>query len=474
MEYLTKKIIVDDGMSSLFNLNDMPKDISLTDGEERVEVEELVRGIHEALNIDDEKGKLKPAYIHMFDSNPDLPTVIYYTRREAGTPKASPKAGNLNAAIFAMDFPDQAPLIGDSTLLVVNDCRHKLYPMFLQRTLPYFFKTSEGTNAYAWDMVALVQTPQRFVQEKHDTDPLGNNATIQFDIINRGKDGISVVSSAGHGSVWRIEALRGKNAQGESYCTPNDRAEVGNLLGFRAQLLIEDTHTSIDMFRYGWKSRYINEPGEWLSCCTKQPDNVKWRIKQVLRWHQGAVQLLFYKGISYCSFSGKCPTVWHRIYAFDQATYYLQAIPGFILTLMPIIYGISGVSPFSTDLADFFIHFTPYIVTASLPTLLLASSRGVDTEKLHRDEQTWLSTCYVQLYAFFSMLKSHMCCKSTDNAWTTRVPKWPLFSLFLGQLLGIAGALYWVSVYGFRDYSKNFCAVFVSSALVLNALWPVS
>ncbi len=72
------------------------------------------------------------------------------------------------------------------------------------------------------------------------------------------------------------------------------------------------------------------------------------------------------------------------------------------------------------------------------------------------------------------MLKSHMCCKSTDNAWATKIPKWPLFSLFLGQLVGIAGALYWVSVYGFRDYSKNFCAVFISSALIINALWPVS
>ncbi len=27
------------------------------------------------------------------------------------------------------------------------------------------------------------------------------------------------------------------------------------------QLLIEDTHTSIDMFRHGWGSRYVNEPG---------------------------------------------------------------------------------------------------------------------------------------------------------------------------------------------------------------------
>ncbi len=75
----------------------MPKDTSLTEGEERKEVDELVNSIHRALNIDDnEKGKLKPAYIHQFDSNPDLPTVIYYTRRECGTPKASPKVSIYN------------------------------------------------------------------------------------------------------------------------------------------------------------------------------------------------------------------------------------------------------------------------------------------------------------------------------------------------------------------------------------------
>lgn len=30
------------------------------------------------------------------------------------------------------------------------------------------------------------------------------------------------------------------------------------------------------------------------------------------------------QGIRYTSFGGSFPTIWHRIYAFDQATYYLQ------------------------------------------------------------------------------------------------------------------------------------------------------
>ena len=79
-------------------------------------------------------------------------------------------------------------------------------------------------------------------------------------------------------------------------------------------MLIEDTHTSIDMFRAGWKSVYVNEPGEHLSECMHQPNSIAWRVKQVLRWHQGAVQLLFFKGIGYTSFGMGFPTFWHRVY----------------------------------------------------------------------------------------------------------------------------------------------------------------
>jgi hypothetical protein len=99
------------------------------------------------------------------------------------------------------------------------------------------------------------------------------------------------------------------------------------------------------------------------------------------------VQLLFYKGISFTSFGGHFPTIWHRIYAFDQATYYLQAIPGYVLLLMPIIYGITGHSPFETQVAEFFMYFTPFIVTGMLPTVISGSWRGVDANKLQRDEQ---------------------------------------------------------------------------------------
>ncbi len=75
----------------------MPKDSSLTEGEEHAVVDKLINGVHDdALNIGHERGKLKPDYTHMFGNKPDLPTVIYYTRRDAGTPKASPKVSVRN------------------------------------------------------------------------------------------------------------------------------------------------------------------------------------------------------------------------------------------------------------------------------------------------------------------------------------------------------------------------------------------
>ncbi len=104
---------------------------------------------------------------------------------------------------------------------------------------------------------------------------------------------------------------------------------------------------------------------------------------------------------------------------------------------------------------------------------LLASWRGVSSEELHRDEHTWLSTFYVQIYAFFLMIKTHYCCKPTNKAWATNVPKWLLFYFVYWLVHWNRWPLYWISIYGSMEYSKNFCAMVVSSALVINALWLV-
>lgn len=58
-----------------------------------------------------------------------------------------------NAAMFPVDDPTSPPLIGPSTIVVVNDARHQLQPEFLQRTTPYFFDVDNITGQYKWAKV---------------------------------------------------------------------------------------------------------------------------------------------------------------------------------------------------------------------------------------------------------------------------------------------------------------------------------
>lgn len=412
------------------------------------------------------------------DLNQALPTLVYYSRKNSGQPKISPKAGNMNAAIFPIDDPTSGPLVGEATIVLVNDARHQLEANFLQRTVPYFFELSSSNatvssgGRYRWAKIAFVQTPQRFRMDLIN-DPLGNHAISQYDVINHGKDGIGAVSSSGQGSLWRLEALKGQRPDGTCTEDPKNLALVGKKLGFRSEMLIEDTHTSIELFRQGWTSLYVNEPGEVLAWCTHQPSSLTWRIKQVLRWHQGAVQILLFKGIRYTSFGGSFPTLWHRIYAFDQATYYLQAIPGYMLLVMPIVYGVTGVAPFVTRLDTYFQYFMPFIVTALLPTAISSQWRKIDSHRLTRDEQTWLSTTYVQMYAFFQVLGTAMTRKNAENAWVAKVPTWPLTVVFLGQIVGVGGGVYWVIVKGFVKWYANFFSILVVAGLAMHALWPM-
>mmetsp|Transcript_1129 Transcript_1129/g.1733 ORF Transcript_1129/g.1733 Transcript_1129/m.1733 type:complete len:968 (+) Transcript_1129:131-3034(+) len=475
LEYMEKHSGSEGGGGNIFLLKDMPQESEPSKvAKHGHEVEQFASSMLKALNIPSELDSIEPGYVHQFNSFPDIPNLIYYSRKDAGTPRVSPKAGNMNSAIFNIDYPEDEALIGDSTILVVNDCRHMLNSTFLQRTVPYFFELDGDGNRYGWARVAFVQTPQRFKPDQLNLDdPLGNHAAVQYDVINHGKDGIGAVSSSGHGSLWRIEALKGYDVNGVKYADSEDKTLIGKSIGFRSEMLVEDTHTSIDMFRHGWTSRYVNEPNEHLSMCTHQPNSIAWRVKQVLRWHQGAVQLLYIKGIMFTSIGGQFPTVWHRIYGFDQATYYLQAFPGYVLLMMPIIYGITSHSPFETGIAEFFRYFTPFIVTGMLPTVISGSWRGVDSQKLQRDEQVWLSTTYVQIYAFLSMFWTAIRCQKHENAWAIKAPTWPLFAVFFGQFVALGGALYWVGNYGFTNWAQNLIAVFASALLCIHALWPM-
>jgi hypothetical protein len=48
---------------------------------------------------------------------------------------------------------------------------------------------------------------------------------------------ITSLLCSGHGSLWRVEALRGADVNGKRYADPKDRKLVGKKLGFRSEMV---------------------------------------------------------------------------------------------------------------------------------------------------------------------------------------------------------------------------------------------
>ena len=61
------------------------------------------------------------------------------------------------------------------------------------------------------------------------------------------------------------------------------------------------------------------------------------------------------------------------------------------------MFSIFQETPFDTLDLEFVYFFFPYILTATIPTLLSVGWKNVNPNRVLTDEQFWLSTCYVQV-----------------------------------------------------------------------------
>lgn len=61
------------------------------------------------------------------------------------------------------------------------------------------------------------------------------------------------------------------------------------------------------------------------------------------------------------------------------------------------MFSIFQETPFNTVDLEFVYFFFPYIITATIPTLLAVGWKNVNPNRVLTDEQFWLSTCYVQV-----------------------------------------------------------------------------
>jgi cellulose synthase/poly-beta-1,6-N-acetylglucosamine synthase-like glycosyltransferase len=165
------------------------------------------------------------------------------------------KAGNLNHAL--------AKIRAD--LVAVLDADHVPTARFLSATLPYF--DDEG--------MAFVQTPQDFYNlesfehERRGDGRVFNEESVFYRVIAPAKSHWAAPFWCGTCAVVRVAALR----------------SVG---GVATDSVTEDIHTTIRMYRAGWRGTYHNE----VLARGLAPDDAAAYLLQRHRWALGAMQVL--------------------------------------------------------------------------------------------------------------------------------------------------------------------------------------
>ncbi|KAG5186155.1 hypothetical protein JKP88DRAFT_262580 [Tribonema minus] len=389
--------------------------------------------------------KVEPGHVSEFLERGDLPALVYHTRENAGQPTISPKAGNLNAAIYDLRPDTGLPLIGEAKAVLVNDARHYLLPNFLQRTMPYLFELAPDGMSYQWGKVCFVQTPQRF-KDDGIGDPLANWGTVKFNITNIGKDGAGAVTSCGQGSVWRVDALSGMRAdgarllrRGEAY--KRDHPRRGLDFGFRSDTPIEDMVTSLELFKLGWKSAYVLEPDEFLSLCSQAPDTVQWRLRQIYRWHVGGVVTLFQRGLWFLldPNSGMWPNLWHRVFLFNSLMYYFRGFGALAVMTVPVVYSIFGIFPYETHWPEVVYYLAPYVMTCGLATAIASEWKKTDRKRVFTEMQFFAASAFVEVFSIVQTIIGEVqkrltfACEKKPVAcvnWHSPCPCWPLPATF--------------------------------------------
>jgi cellulose synthase (UDP-forming) len=165
------------------------------------------------------------------------------------------KAGNLNHALGVIR----------ADIIAVLDADHVPTARFLTATLPYF----------ADPKLAFVQTPQDFYNlesfehQRRGNGEVFNEEAVFYRVIAPAKNRWSAPFWCGTCALVRVEALR----------------SVG---GVATDSVTEDIHTTIRMYRAGWRGAYHNE----VLARGLAPDDASQYLLQRNRWATGAMQVL--------------------------------------------------------------------------------------------------------------------------------------------------------------------------------------
>ncbi len=231
------------------------------------------------------------------------------------------------------------------------DADHVPLPHALERTLGFFGDPE----------VAFVQTPQVFFNRgfqhpRGTDDPLLNEQSLFYDVINRGKDRHRSVFWCGSSAVLRRDAL----------------VSIG---GVATETVVEDTHTAMRLQMHGWHGVYHHE----VLAVGLAPEEVTAFLTQRGRWARGSFQMLrnhnplLAKGLD-----------WHaRVHYFSSLSHYLEGPQRMIAVLVPTIVLFTGIFPLAAPPVLYLALLLPQLVLVPLATKAMArgSVRLLDAER---------------------------------------------------------------------------------------------
>lgn len=230
------------------------------------------------------------------------------------------KAGNVNHALRH----------SVQEVVLVLDADHVPRQDLLARLLGYFED----------DRVAFVQTPQFYAN--WDLDPVARGAfeqqAIFYGPICRGKEGVGAAFCCGTNVLFRRRALE----------------EVG---GFCEDSIVEDFVTSMRLHRLGWRSVYF----PYVLAEGLGPATLREYFGQQFRWARGSVGALTAGEPLRRGF-----TMRQRLQYLLGTTFYLTGLVTPVYLVLPLLYLLTGVSPFSDGSGDFVLYYAPYFVLAML------------------------------------------------------------------------------------------------------------
>ena len=222
--------------------------------EVRAEAKASMKGVAE-LNYSSRQAPDAPV-----DEAPRTEITSYVRRvKKPGVPHHA-KAGNLNHALF-----EQPAIASECDYILILDADMAPEPQLLERAMPFFFSVRDG--ALRKNPVALVQTPQRFVNVPSG-DPLDNGQLATYAWTMATFDAVGATPFCGTGAVLHAPSL----------------IKIG---GLPYGSLIEDVHTSIVLHCEGLRGRYLAESLQHGFT----PNSLADTFEQRLRWCTGGVQL---------------------------------------------------------------------------------------------------------------------------------------------------------------------------------------